>query len=71
MKKSRRGQHRQHLPKVGTPQNQSWERHEGTTHMEHPFSDDPSVRRGPWAVIVAIIVIVALLAGLVGWLFIT
>jgi hypothetical protein len=71
MKKSRKGGSRQHLPKVGTPQNQTWERHEGTTHLEHPFTDDPSAERGPWAMILAIILVVAVVAGFVGWLFIT
>ncbi len=71
MKKSRKGGTRQHLPKVGTPDNQTWERHEGTTHLEHPFTDDPSARRGPWAMVVAIIIVVAVVASFVGWLFIT
>ena len=59
---------RQHLPKVGTKADLDWEHREGVDHLEHPFSDDPSSSHGLWAKVVAILVIVALVGGLVGWL---
>jgi hypothetical protein len=65
------GKKRQHLPKVGSEADLRWEREEGTAHLEHPFSDDPSSRTGFWAAIVGIIVVVLLIIGALGWLILT
>ena len=62
---------RQHLPKAGTKTDEAWVRHEGTAHLEHPFSDDPSSRHGALATIVAIVVVALVLLGFLGWLIIT
>jgi len=61
---------RSHLPKVGTPAEEQWERHEHLEEALHPFSDNPGRRRSPVAtwvtlaivVVVALIVIVGLIA---------
>ncbi len=49
---------RRHLPKVGTPADMEWERHEHIEEVLHPFSDDPGRRRGPGAMVVTVIVVV-------------
>ena len=67
----RTGKKRQHLPKVGSEADLRWEREEGTSHLEHPFSDDPSSRKGFWATIVAVVVVVLLVIAAIGWLVIT
>ena len=53
---------RRHLPKVGTPADMEWERHERTEEALHPFSDDPGRRRSPavTAVTVVVVIVVAL-----------
>jgi hypothetical protein len=53
---------RGHLPKVGTPADQEWERHEHVEEVLHPFSDDPDRRRSPAATVItiAIVIVVAL-----------
>jgi hypothetical protein len=62
---------RKHLAKVGTKQDLAWERKEGVAHLEHPFSDDPTSHKGRWAGIVAIVVVLVLIVGGIGWLLIT
>ena len=54
---------RRHLPKVGTPADMEWERHERIEEALHPFSDDPGRRRGRTATVVtvAIVIVVALI----------
>jgi hypothetical protein len=53
---------RGHLPKVGTPADQEWERHEHLDEVLHPFSDEPDRPRSRTATIitVAIVIVVAL-----------
>ena len=62
---------RQHLPKVGSPEDLAWEHREGTHHLEHPLADDPAERRGPWAAILAVVVVLLLVLGFLGWLILT
>jgi hypothetical protein len=54
---------RRHLPKVGTPADMEWERHERIEEALHPFSDDPDRRRSRASTIVAaaVAVVVVLL----------
>jgi hypothetical protein len=54
---------RGHLPKVGTPADQEWERHEHVEEVLHPFSDEPDRRRSRTATIVT--VAIAIIAALV------
>jgi hypothetical protein len=54
---------RRHLPKVGTPADMEWERHEHIEEALHPFSDDPGRRRGRTVTIIT--VVVALVVALV------
>ena len=63
--------HRQHLPKAGTKTDEDWVRHEGTAHLEHPFSDDPTAEHGALARLVAIVMVAVILLALLGWLIIT
>jgi hypothetical protein len=51
-----------HLPKVGTPADQEWERHEHVEEVLHAFSDEPDGPRSRTATIVtvAIVIVVAL-----------
>jgi hypothetical protein len=53
---------RGHLPKVGTPADQEWERHEHVEEVLHPFSDDPDRRRSRTAnvITIAIVIVVAM-----------
>ena len=46
-------------------------RHEGTAHLEHPFSDDPTSKHGALATIVGIVVVAIVLLSFLGWLIIT
>jgi len=62
---------RQHLPKVGTPADMEWERHERIEEALHPFSDDPERRRGRVAVVVAVVVVAVVLLGILGLVFLT
>ena len=49
---------RRHLPKVGTPADEQWERHEHLEEVLHPFSDDPSRRRSTTATVVTVVIAV-------------
>jgi hypothetical protein len=49
---------RRHLPKVGTPAEEHWERHEHLEEALHPFSDDPGRRRRPTATLVTVVIAV-------------
>lgn len=62
---------RQHLPKVGTKTDQAWVRREGIDHLEHPFADDPSARKGGWPHVTAVLMVALLLVGMFGWLIFT
>jgi hypothetical protein len=66
----RKGRH--HLPKVGTPADMEWERHERIEEALHPFSDDPGRRRGRTATVVTVIVaVVVVLLVILGLLVLT
>jgi|RhiMetdeSRZDD1v2_1073273.scaffolds.fasta_scaffold2143220_1 hypothetical protein len=62
---------RKHLPKVDSPQDREWERHERIEEAMHPFSDDPDRRRGPLAAIVTIAVLALVLLGILGLVIFT
>ena len=62
---------RQHLPKVGSPEDLEWRRHEHVEEAMHPFSDDPDRRRSPVGAIVAIAVLAVVLLGILGLILIT
>jgi hypothetical protein len=62
---------RQHLPKVGTPKDLAWERHERIEEALHPFSDDPDGRRSPVGAAVAIVVLAVVLLGILGLILFT
>jgi len=55
---------RQHLPKVGTPKDMAWDRHERIEEALHPFSDNPDRRRGPLGAIVLVAAVVLVLVGI-------
>jgi hypothetical protein len=57
---------RRHLPKVGTRPNREYELHERRGEALHPFSADPSRRRGKiyglMAIVVGLVVFIGILA---------
>jgi hypothetical protein len=57
---------RKHLPKVGTRPNREYELHERRGEALHPFSADPSPRRGKiyglTAVVVGLVAFIGILA---------
>jgi hypothetical protein len=61
---------RQHLPKVGTPKEMSWELHEEREQALHPFSDHPD-RRGPVAAVIAIAVIAAVIIAVLAFVLLS
>jgi len=62
---------RQHLPKVGTPKDLEWRRHEHLEEAIHPFSDEPDRRRSSVGAIVAIAVLALVLVGILGLILFT
>jgi hypothetical protein len=57
---------RRHLPKVGSPANVDHELHERRAEALHPFSSDPSARRGATSTVVAIAVALIVVVGVLG-----
>ena len=49
---------RRHLPKVGTPADEQWERHEHLEEVLHPFSDDPGRRHSSTVAVVTVVIAV-------------
>ena len=62
---------RKHLPKVGTPQEMSWELHEEREQALHPFSDTPDRRRGPLGAVIAIVVIAAVIIAVLAFVLLS
>jgi hypothetical protein len=63
---------RRHLPKVGTPAEERWERHEHLEEALHPFSDDPGRRRSSTSTVVAVVIaVVVALIVIVGLIVLT
>ena len=56
---------RTHLPKVGTPAANEHELEARRAEALHPFSGDPSRRRGPGYTILAVIVGIVVVIGIV------
>ena len=55
---------RTHLPKVGTRPNNERQLHERRSEALHPFSSDPSRRRGAGYGIIAIVVVAIVVIGI-------
>jgi hypothetical protein len=62
---------RKHLPKVGTPANNQHELEARRERALHPFSEDPTTKRGTGSQITAVIVGVVLAIGVVGIIIFT
>jgi hypothetical protein len=62
---------RSHLPKVGTPASNQHELEARRERALHPFSEDPSARRGASSQVVAVIVAVVVAIGVVALMIAT